>query len=106
MQASHEHGVDGFEWGEWNREKNWSKHKTGPEEVEEVFFNDPLFVYRDAKHSVREGRYYCLGRTNMFRLLYVVFTLRLNKIRVISARDMSKRERIEYEKGTKKNSKV
>ncbi|MBU0501939.1 MAG: BrnT family toxin [Candidatus Margulisbacteria bacterium] len=61
-------------------------------ECEEIFFNEPLVV-PDDKHSKMEQRFYALGRTNQDRLLFVVYTIRSNKIRVISARDMNKRER-------------
>ncbi len=65
-------------------------------ECEEVFFNLPLFVLEDPKHSDKEQRYYALGKADMSRQLFIVFIIRKNKIRVISARDMSKKERNKY----------
>ena len=72
------------------------KHKVRPEECEEAFFNR-AFVAGDEKHSQTEERFYLQGQTNAGRKLFVVFTIRGNKIRVISARDMSRKERRIYE---------
>lgn len=76
---------------------NREKHGITYIECEEVFFNSHLVMTKDEPHSVPESRYYILGKTNNKRLLYLVFTLRGDKIRVISARDMSKKERKIYE---------
>lgn len=65
-------------------------------ECEQVFFNEPLLAQDDIKHSQEEARYYVLGQTDKKRLLFVVFTIRNDLIRVISARDMSKKERKVY----------
>ena len=86
----------GFEWDEGNTDKSWVRHKVRWSECEEVFFNHPLLVLADDRHSAQEPRYYGLGRTNAGRLLFVVFTIRRDLVRVVSARDMSKRERREY----------
>lgn len=88
--------VDGFEWDEGNRDKNWLKHLVSSGECEEMFFNLPIVVADDVKHSELERRYFALGQTNDARLLFISFTIRMNKIRVISARDMSRREREIY----------
>ena len=87
---------EGFLWDEGNSEKNWIKHKVSKLECEEIFFNLPLVVSDDAKHSDYETRYYALGKTKFERHLFVVFTIRTNLIRVISARDMNKKERKIY----------
>jgi len=87
-----------FEWDEGNSHKNLQKHEVADEECEEVFFNEPLIVADDFKHSQLEARYAALGQTNFRRKLFLVFTVRLHKIRVISARDMNKKERAIYEK--------
>ena len=87
----------GFQWDEGNSGKSWLRHKVTWTECEEVFFNYPLLVLADERHSRAEKRYYALGKTNAERLLFVVFTIRGELIRVISGRDMSKRERREYE---------
>ncbi len=92
--------IIGFDWNEHNIQKNWLKHSVHFTECEEVFFNEPLLILEDIKHSEIESRFYCLGKTFEDRLLFIVFTLRSNKIRVISARDMNKKEMKEYEKHT------
>jgi uncharacterized DUF497 family protein len=88
----------GFQWDKGNIEKNWLKHKVTPLECEQLFFNQPLLVVEDPKHSRRERRYYALGHTDDARLLFVAFMIRRGLIRVISARDMSRKEREKYEK--------
>jgi uncharacterized DUF497 family protein len=90
--------VNGFDWDDANREKNWKKHKVSYLEAEQIFFNQPVYVFKDDKHSENESRWYCLGKTNQARKLFVVFTVRNSKIRVISARDMHKKEREIYAK--------
>ena len=87
----------GFDWDEGNKQKNWEKHEVDYTECEEVFFNKPLLIDHDTNHSFQEQRYYVLGRTDIERTLFLVFTARNNKIRVISARDQSKKERKIYE---------
>lgn len=89
-------GLEGFDWDDGNRDKNWLKHGVSISECEEVFFNTPLLVVDDAKHSQVEPRLFALGQTNKGRLLFVVLTIRVNKIRVISARDMHRNERKIY----------
>ena len=94
----------GFQWDKGNIEKNWLKHGVNPSECEQIFFNLPLVTHNDFKHSEGEDRYYSLGRTDTDRFLFVVFTVRKNLIRIISARDMNRRERQiykSYEKDTK-----
>lgn len=90
--------IDGFEWDDNNRTKNWDKHQVSTSECEEVFFNLPLLLADDVKHSQEEKRFYVLGQTNAGRRLFISFTIRKNKIRVISARDMSRKERKIYAK--------
>jgi hypothetical protein len=90
-------GLLGFEWDRGNSGKNEKKHGVTDRESEEIFFNQPLLVSRSEKgHS--ETRYAALGKTYGSRLLTVVFTVRSGKIRVISARPMSRKERELYEK--------
>lgn len=88
--------AQGFEWDAGNTEKNWAGHQVSTAECEQVFFNQPLVVASDAKHSDREPRFYALGQTDSVRRLLIVFTLRGGLVRVISARDMSRKERKEY----------
>ncbi len=87
----------GFDWDEANWMKNFKKHKVSSSECEEVFFNTPLLMHEDTKHSLAERRLYVLGKTNEGRRLFIAFTMRNDQIRVISARDMSKQERRIYE---------
>ncbi len=93
----------GFDWDENNEWKSWEKHKVFAGECEQLFFNQPLVVEEDIKHSARETRFYALGRTDVDRLLFIVFTVREDKIRVISARDMSRKERQVYGKNEQKS---
>jgi len=82
-----------FEWNKHNTEHPRSKHRIEPAECEEVFFNLPLTIKPDVSHSEVEIRYHALGKTNTGRVLLVVFAIRNKKIRVITARDASKKER-------------
>lgn len=86
----------GFEWDDGNLDKNWLTHKVSPTECEQIFFNHPLVIKDDIKHSEVEKRFYALGKTDLKRMLFLVFTVRSNLIRVISARDMSRKEREVY----------
>lgn len=86
----------GFDWDAGNKGKNWGKHKVSDTEAEEVFFNDPLVARTDIVHSQSEPRYFVLGQTNKGRRLFIALTIRGKLIRVISARDMKRRELREY----------
>ncbi len=87
----------GFQWDSGNLEKNWLKYRVSRLEIEQVFFNRPLLVAVDDQHSQDEQRFFALGRTELGRRLFMVFTVRHDLIRVISARDMSRREREVYD---------
>jgi uncharacterized DUF497 family protein len=89
----------GFDWDTSNVDKNWLKHRVSPAECEQVFFNRPLVIGEDIAHSKLELRFYTLGKTDSKRLLFIVFTVRNNLIRVISARDMSRKEKKVYNNG-------
>ncbi len=89
--------AEGFDWDAGNRDKNWLGHKVKSAECEMVFFNQPLVILADEKHSDSESRYYAFGKTDLDRTLLIVFCLRKNRIRVISARDMNRKERQFYE---------
>ena len=91
--------ITGFDWDAGNGRKSADKHDVSQAEAESIFFNDPLIVAEDTKHSHREQRLNALGRTSQNRLLHITFTLRQNgtMIRVISARDMHRKERKAYE---------
>ena len=90
-----------FEWDEGNRDKN-KKHKVEWHESEEVFFNQPLLIALNPRHSQQEVRFQALGKTNFGRLLFISFTVRRHKVRIISARDQSRKERSIYEKASQK----
>ena len=92
--------VSGFEWDAGNSDKNWRRHGVSQGEAEQVFFNRPIGVASDPKHSGPELRYFALGRTDAGRRLLVVFTLRGSLLRVISARPMSRSEGRIYGKAT------
>lgn len=83
--------IEGFDWDKGNLE-HIKKHEVGYKECEEVFFNKPLFISRDQVHSEIEERFQVLGITNGDRLIFLAFTIRDNKIRVVSARDQNKKE--------------
>ncbi len=87
----------GFHWDAGNSDKNWERHRVSKGECEQIFFNEPFLVVEDEPHSQRESRYFALGRTNASRPLFVVFTIRRDLVRILSARDMSRRERRAYE---------
>ncbi len=91
--------VAGFEWDQGNARKSVEKHGVSQAEAEQIFVNEPLIVTDDLAQDEREPRYHALGRTDGSRSMHVTFTLRRNgtRIRVISARDMSRKERLRYE---------
>jgi hypothetical protein len=91
--------VAGFDWDDGNARKSSEKHGVSQAESEQIFFNDPLLVAADEKHSGLEARFHALGRTDANRLLHVTFTLRQEDtlVRVISARDMHRKERTRYD---------
>lgn len=88
----------GFQWDAGNADKNWKLHRVSQGEAEQVFFNRPVLVAPDRPHSQPEPRFAALGRANDGRRLTVVFTIRGTLVRVISARDMGRRERRLYER--------
>jgi uncharacterized DUF497 family protein len=91
--------ITDFDWDDGNAHKN-DKHGVSTAESEQVFFNEPLLLITDAKHSQNETRFHALGKTDEGRTLHITFTLRNSggRIRVISARDMHRKERTIYEK--------
>jgi hypothetical protein len=89
--------IEGFEWDRFNIIKIWQKYGVNFKECEEIFFNTPLMISDDTMHSTfSEKRFHVLGQTNRRRKLFLFFNMRSNKIRVISARDMNKKERKYY----------
>lgn len=90
--------ITGFNWDDGNARKN-EKHGVSMAEAEQVFFNAPLLLLEDSAHSQQEPRLHALGKTDEGRNLHISFTLRQSGtwIRVISARDMHRKERVIYE---------
>ncbi len=91
--------IIGFDWDAGNWRKSLDKHGVAPLEAEQIFKDENVLYLKDVQHSEKEQRFQALGRTEKGRLLYVTFTLRAEDmlIRVISARDMSKKERACYD---------
>ncbi len=92
LMASILENCDGFEWDGGNSGKNWHRHRVTDSECEDVFFNLPLIVAPDVKRGNDEQRYFALGRTDADRRIFIAFTIRAAKVRVISAREMTKSE--------------
>lgn len=91
-----------FDWDKGNQEKNWEKHGVDLRECEQLFFDSQIKFFEDSGHSTIENRFIAYGQTRKERKLMLVFTIRRQKIRIISARDQNKKERRVYE--TKENS--
>ena len=87
-----------FEWDEANKKKIWLKHKVSAEECEEAFATEHVFRQPDDLHSDKENRHILISKTRKVRFLFIVYTLRTNKARVVSARGMHKKEQNYYEK--------
>jgi uncharacterized DUF497 family protein len=87
---------EGFDWTGGNAEKNWGGPQVSPLEAEQVFFNSPLLAGEDDTHSQHEKRFFALGQTDEGRELFIAFTIRASKLRVVSARDMSRRKKTVY----------
>ncbi len=87
----------GFDWDDGNVEKNWEAHRVAFWEAEELFFNEPLIVKADRKHSASESRFIALGQTDAGRTLFISFTIRNTLVRVISVRDTTRKESRTYE---------
>jgi uncharacterized protein len=90
--------IEGFDWDAGNGRKNADRHGVSQAEAEQLFLNEPLLMLIDRRHSAQESRYHALGRTDDGRRLHVTFTLRGQGrlVRVISARDMHRKERTRY----------
>jgi uncharacterized DUF497 family protein len=88
----------GFQWDEGNIDKNLLKHQVQNWECEQIFFNEPLIILDDPKHSLSGKRWAAFGQTDAGRFLTIIFTKREKLLRVISARDMNRKEKKFYEK--------
>jgi uncharacterized DUF497 family protein len=87
-----------FDWDQWNSQKSFLKHGITNREAESVFDDARRVIFRDQKHSVEEERYICIGNSEFGRLLYCAFTLREEKLRIISSRPANQKNRDYYEK--------
>jgi hypothetical protein len=94
--------IEGFDWDDGNSRKSTDKHGVSQAEAEQVFLNEPVLLLEDVRHSMDEPRFHALGRTDEGRRLHISFTLRREGrlIRVISAREMHRKERQRYEQET------
>ncbi len=87
-----------FDWDQWNLQKNESKHGVSRMEAESAFFDSGYRLFRDIKHSTaKEQRFILYGKSLEQRILMVGFTLRAGKVRIITARPASRKERDTYE---------
>jgi len=87
-----------FEWDRGNRTKNWIRHGIKTEECEEVFGSSgalPVGIQVDP--PVNENRYAIVGETASRKPLFLVFTIRASKVRVISVRLMTTEEKEDYD---------
>lgn len=89
-------GATGFDWNVSNASKVRARHDVDPGECEQVFFSEPFVVAIDVAHFTTERRWQALGRTLAGRHVFLVFTMQDTLIRVISARNMNRKERRAY----------
>lgn len=87
-----------FDWDDWNSNKNEEKHGVSRLEAESAFFDPQIKIFEDIKHSATEKRYIAYAQSLENRILMIGFTMRSNKVRIITARAASKKERSFYEK--------
>lgn len=90
--------ITGFEWDKGNIDKSYTKHGITPNEAEEVFIDENIWFQDDFNHLQKEERFTAIGKTSQEHVLFVAFTVRGTKIRIISARKANIKERREYEK--------
>ncbi|MXY45388.1 MAG: BrnT family toxin [Chloroflexi bacterium] len=84
-------------------EKNWLRHGVSNAESDQVFSDDPLFIAEPPEQLWGELRYHAYGQTTEGRNLFVVFTLRQDITRIISVRDINRRERRNYDDAQESN---
>ena len=91
-----------FEWDPRKAAKNLRKHRVSFNEAATVF-GDPLSTtVPDPDHSMAENRYIIIGVSNRRRVVMVAYTERGERIRIISARELTRAEREAYEEETQK----
>lgn len=93
--------ITGFDWDKANIDKSYQKHEITPREAEEVFLDEHIAIEKDIKHQESEERFIAIGKALKDKTLFIAFTFRGSKIRVISARSANKKERRLYEKAKK-----
>ena len=98
--------IIGFEWDQGNIDKSYQKHGITTKDAEEVFLDKGIQIKRDFKHHETEERFIAIGKNLESKILFVIFTMRYSKIRIISARTANKKERRMYEEKTKTNTKI
>ncbi len=91
--------IFGFEWDKWNIDKSYKKHGIAPNETEEVFLDEDVKIKKDFKHQEQEERFIAIGKTTENKMLFVVFAIRKDKIRIISGRGANKKEMEVYKEG-------
>jgi len=89
----------GFDWDKWNIDKSYKKHGITPNESEEIFLDEEVRIEKDVKHQQQEKRFIAIGKTTEKKILFVIFTMRSDKIRIISGRLANKKEREVYQRG-------
>jgi uncharacterized protein len=89
---------EGFDWDEGNIDKSYKKHGVKPSEAEETFLDEKVLILRDVRHSQKEKRYILIGKNTENKILFIVFTLRRKRIRIISVRKANRKEKNRYEK--------
>jgi uncharacterized protein len=89
--------IAGFEWDKGNLDKSYQKHGITPNQAEEVFLDENALVIDDIKHSSQEQRHVIIGTTISGKTLFIVYTIRKNNIRIISARTANQKERSVYD---------
>ena len=88
-----------FEWDQAKAQRNLVKHNVSFEEASSIF-KDPLYIdFYDPDHSEREERYIAIGLSVNKRILLVSYTEREDRIRLISAREATRKEKKDYEEG-------
>ena len=98
--------IIGFEWDQGNIDKSYQKHGITTKDTEEVFLDKGIQIKRDFKHHETEERFIAIGKNLESKILFIIFTIRYSKIRIISARTANKKERRMYEEKTKTNTKI
>ena len=89
-------GYTSFEWDEGNIDKNYKKHGISSNEAEESFLDEKALILKDIRHSQKEKRYILIGKTEERKILFIVFTLRKKRTRIISVRKANRKEINKY----------